>query len=69
MKKNQMLIIGLVIVVAALVVALLSSMGIITLPGASPYSSQQEVSEAVSDMSVDIDKMGATLEEIDQALT
>lgn len=68
MKKNQMLIMGLVIVVAALIVALLFSMGIITLPGASPYSSQQEVSEAVSDMSVDIDKVGATLEEIDQAL-
>lgn len=67
MNKNLM-IIGLVVVIVALVVAFLFVNGVVKLPEGSKYKSSEEVTGATVDIGSGVEKVGSTLEEIDRSL-
>lgn len=67
MNKN-LIIIGLVAVIVALVVAFLFFNDIIKLPEGSKYKSSEEVTGATVDIGSGVEKVGSTLEEIDRSL-
>lgn len=67
MNKNLM-IIGLVAIIVALVVAFLLMNGIVKLPESSKYKSSDEVTGATVDIGSGVEKVGSTLEEIDRSL-
>ncbi len=68
METKNLVIIGLVVVVAALIVAFLFTSGVIKLPTASKYKSSEEAAGATADIGSGIEKIGSTLEEIDKKL-
>ncbi|MBI2083995.1 MAG: hypothetical protein HYT70_00015 [Candidatus Aenigmarchaeota archaeon] len=66
MNKN-LIIVGLVVVIAALVVFMIAN-GIITLPGGSKYKTGEEVTNATVGIGSGVENVGSTLEEIDRSL-
>lgn len=67
MNKN-LVIAGLIAVIAALVVAFLFVNGIVSLPESSKYKSSEEVTGATVDIGSGVERVGSTLEEIDRTL-
>lgn len=67
MNKN-LVIVGLVAVIVALVVAFLFVNGIIKTGGGSKFKNTEEVSSATVDIGSGVEKVGSTLEEIDRSL-
>ena len=67
MNKN-LIIAGLVAVIAALIVAFLFANGIVKLPESSKFKSTEEVSGATVDIGSGVENIGSTLEEIDRSL-
>lgn len=68
MANKNLIIVGLVAVLVALVVAFLFVNGIIKLPESSKYKSSEEVTGATVDIGSGVEKVGSTLEEIDRSL-
>jgi len=68
MTNKNLLIIGLVVVIVALVLAFLFVNGIVKLPESSKYKSSEEVTGATVDIGSGVEKVGSTLEEIDRTL-
>ena len=68
MANKNLIIVGLVAVIAALVVAFLFVNGIIKLPESSKYKSSEEVTGATVDIGSGVEKVGSTLEEIERGL-
>lgn len=67
MNKN-LVVVGLVAVIAALVVAFLFANGVVKLPESSKYKSSEEVTGATVDIGSGVERVGSTLEEIDRSL-
>ncbi len=67
MNKN-LVIIGLVAVIVALVVAFLFVSDIVKLSTSSRYKSSEEVTGATVDIGSGVERVGSTLEEIDRSL-
>ncbi|MBI2542725.1 MAG: hypothetical protein HYW24_00880 [Candidatus Aenigmarchaeota archaeon] len=67
MDKKNLAIVALVVVIVGLVVFLVAS-GTIQLPGGSKFKTSDEVSGATVDIGSGIEKIGSTLEEIDNTI-
>lgn len=67
MNKN-LIIIGFVAVIVALVAAFLFVNDIVKLPESSKYKSSEDVTGATVDIGSGVEKVGSTLEEIDRSL-
>ncbi len=68
MANKNLIIIGLVAVIIALVVAFAFSNEFVNLPESSKYKSTEEVSGATVDIGSGVENVGSTLEDIDNAL-
>lgn len=68
MDNRNLVIIGLVVVIVALVAAFLFFTDIVKLPTSSKYKSPDEVTGATVDIGSGIENVGSTLEEIDRNL-
>lgn len=68
MDKKNLIIMGLAMVIVALVVAFVFVNGIVKLPTSSKYKNSEEVSSATVDIGNNVEKVGSTLEEINNIL-